>query len=76
VLAAKPDYYGLGVIPPTPTWFDPVEPQSKCPLMLCSRKSRARTHSIHGNQPQLARVDPDASAAIPRRSLQPRWTRP
>ena len=27
--------------------------------MLCSPKSRARTHSIHGNQPRLARVDPD-----------------
>jgi anaerobic dimethyl sulfoxide reductase subunit A len=27
--------------------------------MLCSPKSRARTHSIHGNQPQLARIDPD-----------------
>jgi anaerobic dimethyl sulfoxide reductase subunit A len=27
--------------------------------MLCSPKSRARTHSIHGNQPLLARVDPD-----------------
>jgi anaerobic dimethyl sulfoxide reductase subunit A len=49
----------LGIIPPIPTWFDPVEPQSKYPLMLCSPKSRARTHSIHGNQPQLARVDPD-----------------
>jgi anaerobic dimethyl sulfoxide reductase subunit A len=59
LLAAKPDYYGLGIIPPIPTWFDPVEPSSKYPLMLCSPKSRARTHSIHGNQPQLARVDPD-----------------
>ena len=58
-LAAKPDYYGLGVIPPIPTWFDPIEPQARYPLMLCSPKSRARTHSIHGNQPQLARVDPD-----------------
>ena len=27
--------------------------------MLCSPKSRARTHSIHGNQDQLAKVDPD-----------------
>jgi anaerobic dimethyl sulfoxide reductase subunit A len=58
-LAAKPNYYGLGVIPPIPTWFDPVEPQADYPLMLCSPKSRARTHSIHGNQPLLARVDPD-----------------
>jgi anaerobic dimethyl sulfoxide reductase subunit A len=58
-LAAKPDYYGLGVIPPIPTWFDPVEPDPRHPLMLCSPKSRARTHSIHGNQTQLAKVDPD-----------------
>src|SRR5262249_2754161 len=29
------------------------------PLLLCCAKSRARTHSIHGNQPLLARVDPD-----------------
>ena len=46
-------------MPPIPTWFDPVEPDAKYPLMLCSPKSRARTHSIHGNQPLLARVDPD-----------------
>jgi anaerobic selenocysteine-containing dehydrogenase len=59
VLAARPDFYGLSVIPPIPTWFDRVEPRSKYPLMLCSPKSRARTHSIHGDQPQLARADPD-----------------
>jgi hypothetical protein len=29
VPAAKPDYYGLGVIPLIPTWFDPVEPPSE-----------------------------------------------
>jgi len=58
-MAAKPDCYGLSAMPPIPTWFDPVEPDSKYPLMLCSPKSRARTHSIHGNQPLLARVDPD-----------------
>jgi anaerobic dimethyl sulfoxide reductase subunit A len=46
-------------MPPIPTWFDPVEPDAKYPLMLCSPKSRARTHSIHGNQPLLSRVDPD-----------------
>ena len=34
-------------------------PMRSYPLMLCSPKSRARTHSIHGNQPLLARVDPD-----------------
>ena len=60
-LAAKPDYYGLGVIPPIPTWIEPLsaEARAKFPLQLCSPKSRARTHSIHGNQPLLARVDPD-----------------
>ncbi|MCW5734439.1 MAG: molybdopterin-dependent oxidoreductase [Enhydrobacter sp.] len=58
-LAAKPDPYGLGVIPPIPTWIPPVEADPRHPLMLCSPKSRARTHSIHGNQPLLARVDPD-----------------
>jgi anaerobic dimethyl sulfoxide reductase subunit A len=58
-LAAKPDYYGLGHIPAVPTWIEPLTPEQRFPLMLCSPKSRARTHSIHGNQPQLARVDPD-----------------
>jgi anaerobic dimethyl sulfoxide reductase subunit A len=39
-----------------------VEPPAgdpRFPLQLCTPKSRARTHSIHGNQPGLARVDPD-----------------
>jgi anaerobic dimethyl sulfoxide reductase subunit A len=58
-LAANPDPYGLGHIPPIPTWFEPVKPEARFPLMLCSPKSRARTHSIHGNQDQLARIDPD-----------------
>ena len=58
-LAAKPDQYGLGVIPPIPTWIAPPGPDPSFPLMLCSPKSRARTHSTHGNQPGLARVDPD-----------------
>ncbi|MEA2805688.1 MAG: anaerobic dimethyl sulfoxide reductase subunit, partial [Rhodospirillaceae bacterium] len=58
-LAANPDPYGLGHIPPIPTWIEPVKPEARFPLMLCSPKSRARTHSIHGNQPLLARVDPD-----------------
>lgn len=58
-LAAKPDPYGLGVIPPVPTWIPPVDPASPYPLQLCTPKSRARTHSIHGNQPLLARVDRD-----------------
>jgi anaerobic dimethyl sulfoxide reductase subunit A len=57
-LAAKPDPYGLGAIPPIPTWIeDPVDP--RYPLRLVTPKSRARTHSIHGNQPVLARADVD-----------------
>ncbi len=58
-LAAKPDYYGLGFIPAVPAWIAPPGPDTLFPLMLCSPKSRARTHSTHGNQPGLARVDPD-----------------
>ncbi|MCX7363334.1 MAG: molybdopterin-dependent oxidoreductase, partial [Alphaproteobacteria bacterium] len=42
-----------------PTWIEPVKVDAKFPLMLCSPKSRARTHSIHGNQALLARIDPD-----------------
>jgi anaerobic dimethyl sulfoxide reductase subunit A len=59
VLAAKPNPYGLGVIPPVPTWFASPDDAVRFPLSLCTPKSRARTHSIHGNQPGLARVDPD-----------------
>jgi anaerobic dimethyl sulfoxide reductase subunit A len=59
VLAADPNPYGLGVIPPIPTWFAPNDDTQRFPLSLCTPKSRARTHSIHGNQPGLARVDPD-----------------
>jgi anaerobic dimethyl sulfoxide reductase subunit A len=57
-IAEKPDPYGLGSIPPIPTWIPPRS-DPRFPLMLCTPKSRARTHSIHGNQPALARVDPD-----------------
>jgi len=46
-------------MPAIPTWIAPVTPDARYPLSLCSPKSRARTHSIHGNQPDLARVDPD-----------------
>jgi anaerobic dimethyl sulfoxide reductase subunit A len=56
-LAENPDPYGLGSIPPLPTWFPP--PPADHPLALCTPKSRARTHSTHGNQPGLGRVDPD-----------------
>ncbi len=58
-LAAKPDPYGLGIIPPIPTWIAPQDDTRRFPLSLCTPKSRARTHSIHGNQPHLAKVDPD-----------------
>jgi anaerobic dimethyl sulfoxide reductase subunit A len=57
-LAANPDPYGLGAIPPIPTWI-PVVEDGRHPLRLVSPKSRARTHSIHGNQPILARADRD-----------------
>jgi anaerobic dimethyl sulfoxide reductase subunit A len=58
-LAANPDPYGLGLIPPIPTWIPHAAADARYPLQLCTPKSRARTHSIHGNQPGLARVDPD-----------------
>ena len=58
-LAAKPDPYGLGAMTAVPTWVAPPGPNEAFPLMLCSPKSRARTHSTHGNQVGLARVDPD-----------------
>jgi len=60
VLAARPDPYGLGAIPALPSWIAPPEPDPRYPLALCTPKSKARTHSIHGNQPGLARIDPDA----------------
>jgi anaerobic dimethyl sulfoxide reductase subunit A len=59
VLAENPNPYGLGVIPPIPTWFAPDDDVQRFPLSLCTPKSRARTHSIHGNQPHLARIDRD-----------------
>ena len=58
-LAAKPDPYGLGPIPAIPTWMPQIEPDVRYPLKLCTPKSRARTHSIHDNQPKLARLDRD-----------------
>src|SRR5262245_9028547 len=59
VLAAKPDPYGLGAIPPIPTWIPPLTPDPRFPLQLCTPKSRARTHSVHGNQEILSRADRD-----------------
>ena len=58
-LAANPDPYGLGHIPPIPTWIPPLDADPRYPLQLCTPKSRARTHSIHGNQEILARADRD-----------------
>ena len=62
-MAEKPDFYGLGEMPPIPTWIPPIDPETdpdaQFPLALMSAKSRARTHSIHGNQEKLGRVDPD-----------------
>jgi anaerobic dimethyl sulfoxide reductase subunit A len=57
-IAANPDPYGLGPIAPIPTWI-PDPPESRYPLRLVSPKSRARTHSIHDNQPVLSRADRD-----------------
>ena len=56
-LAANPDPYGLGAISPIPTWTP--ETPDRHPLRLVTPKSRARTHSIHDNQPLLARADRD-----------------
>jgi anaerobic dimethyl sulfoxide reductase subunit A len=57
-LAARPDPYGLGSIPAIPTWI-PEPADARHPLRLVTPKSRARTHSIHDNQPVLARADRD-----------------
>ncbi|MGH7299690.1 MAG: molybdopterin-containing oxidoreductase family protein, partial [Candidatus Rokuibacteriota bacterium] len=57
-LAANPDPYRLGSIPPIPTWI-PERLDPRHPLRLVTPKSRARTHSIHDNQPVLARADRD-----------------
>jgi anaerobic dimethyl sulfoxide reductase subunit A len=57
-LASTPDPYGLGPIPPIPTWV-PERVDARHPLRLITPKSRARTHSIHDNQPVLSRADRD-----------------
>ena len=58
-LAANPDPYGLGAIPPIPTWIPDDSIDTRHPLRLVTPKSRARTHSIHDNQPILSRADRD-----------------
>ena len=57
-IGRKPDFYGLGTISPIPTYRPAYEPDPRYPLQLISPKSKARTHSIHGNQPEVAKVDP------------------
>ncbi|MBT4487679.1 MAG: molybdopterin-dependent oxidoreductase, partial [Rhodospirillaceae bacterium] len=53
-LAENPDPFGLGDISPIPTWVPHLdrdgEGDTDYPLQMCSAKSRARTHSVHGNQ--------------------------
>src|SRR5262249_20644227 len=64
-LAAKPDPYGLGAIPPIPTPAPPIPTwiedtiDARYPLRMITPKPRARTHSIHANQPILSRADTD-----------------
>jgi anaerobic dimethyl sulfoxide reductase subunit A len=69
-IAAKPDVYGLGAIPAVPTYTHPYPDDPAHPLLMVTPKSRARTHSIHDNQPVLSRADrqdvwihPDDAAA-------------
>ncbi|HEV8585537.1 MAG TPA: molybdopterin-dependent oxidoreductase [Methylomirabilota bacterium] len=57
-IAANPDPYGLGRVAPIPTWI-PDAAAPRHPLRLVTPKSRARTHSIHDNQPVLMRADHD-----------------
>src|SRR5262245_65729686 len=57
-IAANPDPYGLGANSPIPTWIPDPE-AGRHPLRLVTPKSRARTHSIHDNQPILSRADRD-----------------
>lgn len=58
-LGEHPDPFGLGEISPIPKWVPHIETSETFPLSMLSSKSRARTHSIHGNQEKLNRVDPD-----------------
>lgn len=57
-LAQNPDYNGLGVVPAVPTYIPEAPPDAPYSLRLHSAKSKARTHSIHANQPKLASIDP------------------
>jgi anaerobic dimethyl sulfoxide reductase subunit A len=62
-LAANDDPYGLGMVPPIPTWIDPFEGvtdprRAKFPLQMVTPHSKARTHSTHANQTVLHHLDP------------------
>ncbi|MBT7862212.1 MAG: molybdopterin-dependent oxidoreductase [Gemmatimonadetes bacterium] len=57
-LADNPDLNGLGATPAVPTYIPVEPPEATYGLRLHSAKSKARTHSIHANQPKLARLDP------------------
>ena len=41
----NPDPYGLGAIPPIPTWIPAVEADPRHPLRLCHARSRARART-------------------------------
>ena len=58
-LADNSDPYGLGEMSAVPTWVPHLDCDPEYPLQMCSAKSRARTHSVHGNQEKLRLVDPD-----------------
>ena len=67
-LAAKPDPYGLGRHSADPHLVRRRStPAAHYPLKLCTPKSRARTHSIHGNQPMLGPRRPRRHLAASRR---------
>jgi len=58
-LGKNSDPFGLGKISAIPKWIPHINTTENYPLSMLSSKSRARTHSIHGNQEKLNRVDPD-----------------
>ena len=58
-MAANPDPYGLGPMPPIPDLDSALSRRRGLSPQTVTPKSRARTHSIHSNQPVLGRVDRD-----------------
>ena len=63
-LAANPDPYGLGRIPPIPTWIPPVEADPRHPLQLC-------TPEVAGPDPLHSRQPGGPGPGRPRRRLAP-----